>query len=98
MSGGEYQVSWLLQNEAAGFVNGASSGLDSSLSEVNNQVNSLMSTWTSDAQVAYGARQAQWNSAADRIKEALISFQTALASSAETSQSTEQTNVGIVSG
>ncbi|MEI4270325.1 WXG100 family type VII secretion target [Klenkia sp. LSe6-5] len=97
-SGGEYQVSWALQSEAAGFVNSAASGLDTSLSEVNNQVNSLMSTWTSDAQVAYSARQQQWNSAADRIKEALISFQAALNSSAETSQSTEQANVSLVSG
>lgn len=97
-SGGEYQVSWALQSEAAGFVNGASSGLDSSLSEVNRQVNTLMHTWDSDAQVAYSDRQRQWNSAADRIKEALISFQAALNSAADTSQSTEQANVSIVTG
>jgi len=98
MSGGEYQVSWALQTEASGSVSTAVGGMDQSLQDVNNQVNSLVSTWDSDAREAYTARQAQWTSAADNIKCALMQFQTALSSAAETSQSTEQRNVGVVSG
>lgn len=98
MSGGEYQVSWALQTEAAGFVSQAGAGLDQSLSDVNSQVNSLVSTWDSDAREAYTARQAQWTSAADNIKSALTQFQSALGSAADTAQSTEQQNVSVVSG
>ncbi|QNG36336.1 WXG100 family type VII secretion target [Geodermatophilaceae bacterium NBWT11] len=97
-SGGDYQVSWTLQQNAASDVSKATSGLDASLSDVNAQVNKLMATWDSDAQQAYGTRQGQWTTASDNIKSALQQFQASLTSAAETSQGVESRNTNLVSG
>lgn len=98
MSGGDYKVSWTLQQNAASDVQKASGGLDASLGDVNGEVNKLLGTWTSDAQAAYQARQKQWTDAADNIKSALMQFQTALTNAADTSQGVEQSNTNLVSG
>jgi len=94
---GTYAVSWALQQEAAGDVATAIGGMDAQLDTVNGQVSGLVATWDSEAQQAYHARQLQWNTAADNIKSALATFQAALNSAADTSQSTERQNVGLVS-
>lgn len=99
MSGGDqYRVNWGQQQEAASMVGSTVATMDSQLADLNSQINNLMATWDSDAQEAYRARQEQWNSASTRIKEALQAFVNGLNSAADTSQGTEQTNVGVVSG
>ena len=98
MSGGDlYRVNWVQQAEAASMVNGTITVMETQLADLNSQINNLMATWDSDAQEAYRGRQEQWNSASSRIKEALSAFVNGLNSAADTSQGTEQTNVGVVS-
>ncbi len=94
----QYRVSWAMQGQAAGSIGAAIATMDAELAAVNSQVNSLISTWESDAQVAYLARQQQWNSAADNIKAALMQFQRGMATAAEISSGAERTNVGVVTG
>lgn len=94
----QYRVSWALQGEAAASIGAAIATMESELDAVNAQVNSLMSTWDSDAQVAYLARQQQWNSAASNIKSALMQFQRGMTNAADISSGAERTNVGVVSG
>lgn len=94
----QYRVSWALQGEAAANIGRAIATMDSELSAVNAQVNALMGTWDSDAQVAYLARQQQWNSAADNIKAALMKFQASMNTAADIASSAERRNVGVVTG
>ena len=97
-SGGIYAVNWGQQQEAASMVSSAVSTMDAQLADLNGQVNNLIGTWDSEAREAYLARQQQWNSASENIKAALQQFVTGLNSAADTSSSTESTNVGVVSG
>lgn len=95
---GEYHVNWEDQSTAAASVATGIGSLDTSLADVNSAVNALIANWTDGTAVAgYQERQAQWNTAGDRIKEALQQFQTGLVNAASTSQGTEQTNTATVS-
>jgi early secretory antigenic target protein ESAT-6 len=97
-SGGIYQTSWAMQAEAASSVSTAIATLDAELADLNTQVQNLVGTWDSDAQQAYYARQQQWNSASDNIKQALQQFVSGLNTSADTASSAESRNVNVVSG
>lgn len=95
---GEYHVNWEDQTTASASVAGGVSSLDGTLSDINSAVNAMLANWTDGTAVAgYQERQAQWNTAGDRIKEALTQFQTGLTNAASTSQGTEQTNTSTVS-
>lgn len=95
---GLYHVNWEDQTTAAAAVSAGVGSLDTSLADVNAAVNAMIANWTDGTAVAgYQERQAQWNTAGDRIKEALVQFQTGLTNAASTSQGTEQTNTATVS-
>lgn len=94
---GLYHVNWEDQTAAAGSVSSGMGTLDTCLADVNSAVNAMIAEWTDGTAVsAYQERQMQWNTAGDRIKEALQQFATGLTNAASTSQGTESTNTSTV--
>ncbi|WP_106848858.1 WXG100 family type VII secretion target [Blastococcus sp. Marseille-P5729] len=94
---GEYHVNWDDQSTASASVVSGTSALDSTLADVNSAVNAMIGHWTDGTAVdAYRERQNQWNTAGDRIKEALTQFSAGLTQAASLSQGTEQTNTSTV--
>ncbi|PRZ41764.1 early secretory antigenic target protein ESAT-6 [Antricoccus suffuscus] len=93
---GTYHVNWDDQHTAAASVGTGIGALDSTLGDVNTEVNTLTAGWDSEAKEAYSIRQKEWTTASDHIKEALLQFKTGLTEAAGLSSGSEKKNIGTV--
>ncbi|MGQ0839122.1 WXG100 family type VII secretion target [Actinokineospora sp.] len=77
---------------AASSINSTSSQLENLLSDLRSRLAPLDAGYTGDAKEAWAAKQAQWNTAYDELKQVLSSISVAVQHSGENYEATEKAN------
>lgn len=93
MASGEIVVNFAALRAAAEDIRSTVAGMNSELDNLKQGLQPLLSTWDGEAQQAYHARQAQWDSAASDLNTLLSQIQTAVSRSAEIMEARERANM-----
>lgn len=88
-------VNFQTVSQASQDVRTTANSIKSQLDDLEAAVRRVANTWEGSAQEGYQNKQRQWDQTADHLHQVLMKISTALQSSADNYQSTEQANANV---